>query len=279
MNKVIKMSVLATALSIGVMSAHANNVIRLATEGAYPPWNAVNSAGQLEGFEVELADELCKRAEVECSLEQAAWSGIIPSLQQGKFDVIIAGMSITEKRKKKITFSRPYASSPAFFVIDKNSPLNTFSTELDRIALGDINVKEQAVLSAMKTAFKGKTVGVQKGTIHLNFLKEYLKDEISIRTYATQEELDLDLQSGRVDVALAAMSYWHKLLNTEEGKNLLTIGPGVTEGPFGDGVGLGFRKKDQALANQFSVAINSMVDDGTLSTMAQKWFGFDAAAK
>ncbi|WP_067585696.1 transporter substrate-binding domain-containing protein [Endozoicomonas ascidiicola] len=279
MKNLIKTGALAAAFSMGIMSAQADNVIRLATEGAYPPWNAVNSAGQLEGFEIELADELCARAKVECSLQQTAWDGIIPSLQQGKFDVIIAGMSITDKRKKKIAFSRAYASSPAFFVVSDDSPLKDFSTEVENLALGDMDDKEQAALMALKKALDGKTVGVQKGTIHLNFLKEYLKDEIDIRTYATQEQLDLDLQAGRVDIALAAMSYWHKLLSKEEGKNLLTVGPGVTEGPFGEGVGLGFRKKDQALADQFSVAIDSMVADGTLSAMAQKWFGFDAAAK
>ena len=212
-------------------------------------------------------------------MQQTAWDGIIPSLQQGKFDVIIAGMSITEKRQKKITFSRAYASSPAFFVVNNDSALKDFNTDVESITLGDIDDKEQVALTAMKKAFSGKTVGVQKGTIHLNFLKEYLQDDIDLRTYATQEELDLDLQAGRVDVALAAMSYWHKLLSQDEGKNLLTIGPGVTEGPFGDGVGLGFRKKDQKLADQFSIAINTMIDDGTLSTLAQKWFGFDASAR
>ncbi len=279
MRTLLKVGALTTVLFMSTMTVQADDVVRLATEGAYPPWNALNSQGQLEGFEIDLAKELCERANVQCSMQQTAWDGIIPSLQQGKFDVIIAGMSITDKRKKKITFSRPYASSPAYFVVSDDSPLKDFSTEVDRIALGDIDDKEQAALTAIQETFEGKTVGVQKGTIHLNFLKKYLKDDIDIRTYATQEQLDLDLQAGRIDVAMAAMSYWHKLLNSDEGKNLLTIGPGVTEGPFGDGVGLGFRKKDQKLADQFSVAINSMITDGTLSGMAEKWFGFDASAK
>jgi len=278
MKKIIAAAALAAA-TLGAGAAQAGDVVRMATEGAYPPWNAVNSAGELEGFEVELYTELCARAKVECSLQQTAWNGIIPSLQQGKFDVIIAGMSITEKRKKKITFSRSYASSPGVFVVNSDSPLKTFNTEAERISLGEIDASEQAALDAMKKAFDGKSVGVQKGTIHLNFLKEYLKDEIDIRTYATQEELDLDLQAGRVDVALAAMSYWHKLLTSDKGKDLQAIGPGVTEGPFGEGVGLGFRKGDQALADKFSVAIDSMIADGSLSKMAVKWFGFDASAR
>ncbi len=278
MKKIIAAAALSAATLISG-AAQAGDVIRIATEGAYPPWNALNSAGDLEGFEIDLSKVLCERAKVECSMQQTAWDGIIPSLQAGKFDVIMASMSITEKRKKKITFSRAYASSPGVFVVGKDSPLASFTTDVDRISLSQVDDSEKAVMEAIKKAFDGKTVGVQKGTIHLNFLKEYLKNDIDIRTYTTQEQLDLDLQAGRVDVALAAMSYWHKLLISEKGSDLKAIGPGVTEGPFGDGVGLGFRKGDQELADKFSVAINSAIADGTVSELAVKWFGFDAASR
>ena len=257
----------------------AGDVVRIATEGAYPPWNALNSAGQLEGFEIDLYKDLCERAKLECSMEQTAWDGIIPSLQAGKFDVIMAGMSITDKRKKKITFSRSYASSPAVFVVNKDSELASFIVAADKISLAELDAGEKTALDATLAALKGKNIGVQKGTIHLNFLKEYLKDDATIRTYATQEQLDLDLQSGRVDVAFAAMSYWHPLFQKEEGEDFMAIGPGFSEGPFGEGVGLGLRTDDQVLADKFSVAINAAIEDGTVSKIATKWFGFDASTK
>ena len=106
-----------------------------------------------------------------------------------------------------------------------------------------------------------------------------MKGDATIRTYETQEQLDLDLQSGRVDVAFAAESYWHPLFQKPEGADFRAIGPGFSEGPFGEGVGLGLRKENQELADKFSVAINSAIADGTVSKLAVKWFGFDASSK
>jgi len=268
-----------TAVTLLSGAAQAGDVVKIATEGAYPPWNALNSAGQLEGFEIDLYKDLCARAKLECTMQQTAWDGIIPSLQQGKFDVIMAGMSITDKRKKKITFSRSYASSPAVFVVNKSSDLAAFKVASDNISLAVLDSEENTSLEATLAALKGKTIGVQKGTIHLDFLNEYAIANATIRSYGTQEQLDLDLQSGRVDVAFAAMSYWHPLFQKEEGKDFLAIGPGFSEGPFGDGVGLGLRKDDQELADKFSVAIKSAIADGTVSKIATKWFGFDASTK
>lgn len=268
-----------SAVTLISVAAQAGDVVKFATEGAYPPWNALNSAGQLEGFEIDLQKALCERAKIECSMAQTAWEGIIPSLHAGKFDVIMAAMSITDKRKKQIVFSRAYASTPAVFVVDKKSDMANFKIEVDKISLAQLSDAEAAGLKSTLELLTGKTIGVQKGTIHLDFLKKYLKGKADIRTYATQEQLDLDLQSGRVDVAFAAMSYWHPLLKKEEGKDFLTIGPGFSEGPFGAGVGLGFRKSDTALAEKLTLAINSAIADGTVSKIAMKWFGFDASSK
>jgi octopine/nopaline transport system substrate-binding protein len=278
MKKMLAIAAITTA-TLMTGTVQAGDVVRIATEGAYPPWNALNSAGQLEGFEIDLSKELCARAKLECTMEQTAWEGIIPSLQSGKFDVIMAGMSITDKRKKKIIFSRSYASSPAVFVVGKDSEIASFKVEADKISLAELDPTEAKSLKATLAVLKGKTIGVQKGTIHLNFLKKYLKDDATIRSYATQEQLDLDLQSSRVDVAFAAMSYWHPLFQKDAGKDFRAIGPGFSEGPFGAGVGLGLRKNDQALADKFSVAINSAIEDGTVSAIATKWFGFDASTK
>ncbi|EPJ53706.1 MAG: hypothetical protein OFPI_09610 [Osedax symbiont Rs2] len=275
MIKIIATTVLlATTL---LSTAASADVVRFATEGAYPPWNSLGSSGELVGFEIDLYKDLCDRAKLECTMQQTPWEGIIPSLNAGKYDVIMAALSITEKRLKKIGFSRSYAATPAIFVVNKDSALASFKVSSTNVSLAELDSAEQASFDAVIAAFKGKKIGAQQGTIHLDFLKEYLKDDATIKSYPSQEELDLDLQAGRVDIAFAAMSYWHPLFAKKAGSNFLAIGPGFSEGLFGEGVGLGVRKADTELADKLNVAINSAIDDGTISKLAIKWFGFDSS--
>lgn len=270
---------LGIALSAPVFAQDDWSTIRIATEGAYAPWNFTNSAGELEGFELDLARNLCERMEAECEIVAQAWDGIIPALQAGKYDAIMAGMSITDERREVITFSRDYAATPAKFVVLKDSDLAGLTTELDFLNLAEVSEEEQATVDALVEQFRGLTVGVQTATTHENFLRENLGDEVDIRTYDTQENLDLDLQAGRVDAALASMSYWVPLLTEEAGADFVMVGPGMTGGPFGEGVGVGIRQDDQALADKFTAAINEAIADGTVKAMAEQWFGFDASAK
>jgi len=279
MKKLIAVAALAVTMIGGPAVAKDYKSIKVATEGAYAPWNFKDSAGNLVGFEPDLVVDLCKRMGVQCTVVEQAWDGIIPSLQAGKYDAIMAGMSITDKRKKVITFSRAYAATPAKFVVTKSSPSAKFSTSMDAINLQDVSADEKAVIAAIVKEFKGKTVGVQTATTHENFLRAHLGDDVTIRTYDTQENLDLDLQAGRVDTALASMSYWKPLLESDKGKDMIAVGPGMTGGPFGVGVGVGIRKGDQALADMFSKAINGAIADGTVKKMAVQWFGFDASVK
>ena len=270
----------AAALAFSAQAmAQDYSKITIATEGAYAPWNFKDAAGNLVGFELDLAKDLCARMKLECTIVEQAWDGIIPSLQAKKYDVIMAGMSITAKRMETITFSRDYAATPASFVVTKDSPLAGFTTKATFLTLDDKDADEQAAIDAIIKTFKGKTVGVQTSTTHENFLKEYLAGDVDIRSYDTQENLDLDLQAGRVDAALASMSYWVPLLASDKGTDMKMVGPGMTGGPFGAGVGAGIRKEDQKLADMFTAAINSAIADGTVKKMAEQWFGFDASAK
>lgn len=279
-------TMLATAALVAGVAATASaadwgkgSEVRIATEGAYAPWNYTDSSGALVGFEVDLYQDLCARMEVKCTLVQQAWEGIIPALQAGKYDAIMAGMSITDKRKEVITFSRSYAATPAVFVVKSDGPFAGFDAGLSAVSMAEISADEQAAIDKVKATFAGKTVGVQIATTHENFLNEFIAGDVTVKTYDTQENLDLDLQAGRVDAALAAMSYWKPLLEKEDGKGLEMVGPGFTGGPFGNGVGAGIRQEDQALADMFSDAINAAIKDGKVSELAIKHFGFDASAK
>jgi len=226
-----KMTLVFVALLASALAGQSNagdwKKIRIATEGAYKPWNFTDSSGKLVGFELDLAVNLCKRMGAQCEIVAQAWDGIIPALQAGKYDAIMAGMSITGKRKKVITFSRAYAATPATFVVLKSSPHSKFSTTMKTLTLDEISADEQSTLDAMVKEFKGKTIGVQTSTTHENFLREYLGKDADIKTYDTQENLDLDLQAGRVDAALASMSYWVPLLTSKEGSDMLMVGSGL----------------------------------------------------
>lgn len=276
---------LASLVGMGILALSAQafagsyKKITIATEGAYAPWNFSSASGELDGFEVELAADLCSRMGVEYKMVPQAWDGIIPSLQAGKYDAIMAGMSITDKRKKAVTFSRYYAATPSVFVVLKGNGFDSLKTGVDAITLDEMSPEEENAIAALAKTFKGKTVGVQAATIQEKFLQQYLGESVEIKAYDTQENLELDLHSGRIDAALGAMSYWVPRLADDKGKAFAIVGPGMTKGPFGEGVGVAVRHKDKDLADMFSKAIEAAIADGTLSRLAVKWFTFDASAK
>ncbi len=266
----------AGLLLAGPAAAQDWSTIRIATEGAYAPWNFTDASGELVGFEIDLAHDLCARMEAKCEIVAQAWDGIIPALEAGRYDAIMAGMSITDERKEVIAFSVPYATTPAVFVAPKDSDFAAAGLPETRIDMEEISPEEQALIDQVKELLEGLTVGVQTATIHENFLREYMGD-IEIRTYDSQENLDLDLESGRIDVALADQSAWQPLLESDLGGEFERVGPAFTRGIFGEGIGVGLRKKDTALKEKFDAAIQSARDDGTLSELSVEWFGFDSA--
>ncbi|MFP4125511.1 MAG: transporter substrate-binding domain-containing protein [Alphaproteobacteria bacterium] len=253
------------------------STIRVASEGAYAPWNFTNADGELDGFEIELMRDLCARMDAECELVAQAWDGMIPALLGGRYDAIMAGMSITDERREVIAFSRAYATTPAIFVAPVESALAEADLPETRVDLAEVSDEEQALIDELEGLLEGLTVGVQTATIHENFLRESMGD-ITIRTYDTQENLDLDLEAGRIDVALADQSGWQPLLEGAAGEDFTRVGPGFSGGVFGEGVGVGLRQEDEALKAKFDAAIQAALEDGTVSDLAIKWFGFDSAA-
>ena len=257
-----------------VVNTYADD-IKIGTEGAYPPWNSKDAAGNLIGFEVELANELCKIMKHNCTIVEQDWDGMIPALVSRKFDAIMAGMSITDERKKTINFSQGYADEVASLAVMKGSKNEGLKT-LSAINLTDINAEEQATLDTLVKAFKGKTIGVQTATIHQNFLDSGLMGKIKVRTYKTQDEVNLDLVAGRIDAALAAAVAFTDYAE-KSGKGVVLTGPTFAGGDFGNGVGVGIRKGDSELINDFNAAIDKARDDGIISRLAIKHFGFDAS--
>ena len=264
------------------ISSNADS-IKIGTEGAYPPWNSKDASGNLIGFEVELANELCKIMKAECTIVEQDWDGMIPALLMRKFDAIMAGMSITAERQKTITFSQGYADEVASLAVMKGSSLEGMDTpEGINLSLGGSDVKK--ALKTLTGALAGKTVCTQTGTIHQNFLESGDVGSVNVRTYKTQDEVNLDLTSGRCDVALAAAVAFTDYAD-KSGKPVVLVGPTFSGGAFGNGVGVGIRqasdsaigKRDAKILKDFNKAIDKARKKGIISKLAIKHFGFDAS--
>jgi len=270
--KKIIFSVLFSLLIIGNVNA---DKIKIGTEGAYPPWNSKDASGKLIGFEVELAYTLCRYIGQQCEIVEQDWDGMIPALIMRKFDAIMAGMSITAERQKAINFSQGYADEVASLAVMKGSDLEGMDTpEGINLTLGGSGVKK--TLKTLTGALAGKTVCTQTATIHQNFLESGDVGKINLRTYKTQDEVNLDLASGRCDVALAAAVAFTDYAE-KSGKPVVLVGPTFSGGAFGNGVGVGIRKDDTELLKAFNKAIEKARKNGDISRIATKWFGFDAS--
>ena len=261
-------------MTISVSYAGDWSKIKIGTEGAYPPWNGTNAAGELEGAEIDLALDLCKRMKAECELVAQDWDGIIPALQNGKYDAIIAGMSITAERMEVINFSQGYANEPASFSVLKSSKLAALKAG-GKVNMDALDGTSTALLDSLKKTLKGTTVGVQGATTHENFVKQVLGDSVTMKSYDTQENLELDLSIGRIDAALSDQGSMEKFMESDKGKEIAFIGPGLGGGSFGGGVGVGLRKADTDLLKMFNRAIDEARADGTLAEHFTKWFGKD----
>ena len=243
----------AIVLTAGAASADMKKVT-LGTEGAYPPFNWIDEDGNLQGFDIEIGNALCAAAKLDCTWVVQDWDGIIPGLLAKKYDAIVASMSITEERKQKVDFTARYYNTPAKFVRKKGSDTEISNAGLD-----------------------GKSVGVQRATIHENFLRDNFGEIITIKAYATQDEANLDFNAGRVDLLLAdSVALLEGFINTPEGQDAEFVGPDFTDPRwFGDGVGIAVRKGEEDLLDALNQAIAAIREDGTYQKINASYFDFD----
>jgi octopine/nopaline transport system substrate-binding protein len=268
---------LLTSALLGVMAAGAAAAqtkpteITIATEGAYEPWNFTGPDGKLEGFEIDLANDLCARMKVKCTIVAQDWDGLIPSLNAKKFDAIMASMIVTDKRLAVISFSKPYAPTAAAFMVDKTGPLADLPGKGTTIDLAGDKAKVDQELQPLRDALKGKAVGAQVSTANAAFLDTYFKGVVDPREYKTVEQHNLDLQAGRIDAVVAQKTSLTATLGKDDFKDYTIAGPTFKGGVFGQGIAAGLRKDDTVLKSMFDAAIDAAESDGTINKLAQKW--------
>jgi polar amino acid transport system substrate-binding protein len=231
----------------------AGEKIVIGTEGAYPPFNNLESDGSLTGFDIDIAKALCEEMKAECTFVTQDWDGIIPALISKKFDAIIASMSITAERKEKVDFTNKYYNTPPAIVVPKDSPIT----------------------EATEDAFDGKTLGAQSATTHSNYAEAHLKKS-ELKLYPTSEEYKLDIANGRIDGVIDDVVVLSEWLKTADGGcckllGVLPIDPVIN----GEGAGIAVRKGDDALREKFNAAIDAIRKNGKYKEINDKYFPFD----
>jgi octopine/nopaline transport system substrate-binding protein len=281
--RIMHVAVATIAMAIGLVAGPAEaqqnrwqtQGIRIATEGAYAPWNFQTPSGGLDGFEIELANELCRRMNARCTIAAQDWDGIIPALTSSRYDAIMAGMNITDRRLEVINFTRPYASAPAGFGVPRNSPLAQLPGLGQTFNMDSQSAEARAMINQMRELLRGRTVGVQVATTNLNFLNEFFHDVVTIREYRTTEQHDLDLQNGRIDAIFAAHTAMTATFANADFHDYQIAGAGFRGGTLGRGVAVGLRKSDDDLRAMFDQAIAAAIADGTVGRLCEKWFHVD----
>ncbi|MFK7939441.1 MAG: transporter substrate-binding domain-containing protein [Roseovarius sp.] len=224
-----------SALAFSASMTMAMDVVRMGTEGAYPPWNFINDAGEVDGFERELGDELCKRAELTCEWVTNEWDSIIPNLVSGNYDTIIAGMSITDERDEVIDFTQNYTvADPTLYL--------SMSMDAD---------------------LEGGVIAAQTGTIQAGYIAE---SGATLVEFATPEETIAAVRNGEADAVFADASYLEPIAAEDDA--LMIMEQKVV---LGAGVGMGVRESDGELKGKFNAAIDSMKADGSLNELITKW--------
>ena len=274
-NTAIAAAFTAMTLMATAAAAQDKTEIVIATEGAFPPYNLTRPDGTLDGYDIELGKNLCERMKIKCAFVAQAFDGIIPALNAGKFDAIMAGMSATEKRKEVIDFSMSYGSTGQSFATLKDSPLAKMPMKDELFSLASNEAGARKAVEQLKPLLQGKTVGVQTASIAARFIDEYLKGVVQVREYKTTEQHDLDLVSGRVDFVMASMGYLMTAAQKPTNSDLTIVGPRFQGGFLGAGSSVGLRKGDTGLKQKFDEAIAAAKADGTTTKLSMKWFGFD----
>ncbi len=245
-----------TVLTIALLlsgAARAADTVRIGVEGNYPPFSQVSADGTLSGFDIDIANALCAKMDVTCEMVQQEWDGMIPALNAKKFDMIVASMSITDKRKEVVDFSNPYYDVPSRFI-----------------------AKEGAFTGWTPEDVKGKTIIVLRNSPRAEYLAANYPG-IDVLAVDKETAVYLELAAGRGDIAFgSSVVSAEAFLNTPEGAGFAQVGDTLfLDANTDGGVGIAIRKEDDGLTDKVNAALASIMEDGSYKALADKYFDFD----
>ncbi|MDN3524609.1 transporter substrate-binding domain-containing protein [Halomonas sabkhae] len=250
-SKLLSIGVLGASMIAGVANAEVRD-IRIGVDVPYEPMEYRTPDGELTGFDIELGNAMCAEIGIQCEWVVQGWDGIIPGLQARKYDAIMSSMTINEQRREQVLFSEPYITPPSAWF----APTDT-----------EIESPSEATL-------EGKTIGVQRGTLQDNYVTDLYGDVADVNRYATADDMVLDMDSGRLDIVFLDFPIGKSTLLDSDAGDYQTVGEKITEPKeyFGEGFGIAFRQRDEALAEAFNEALATLKDNGTYEEIHAKYF-------
>ncbi|SDL26195.1 amino acid ABC transporter substrate-binding protein, PAAT family [Franzmannia pantelleriensis] len=255
MKKLFTISILGAALVAGTAQARDYDHVRFGVDVPYEPMEYRTPDGELTGFDIDLGNALCEEIGITCEWIVQEWDGIIPGLMSRNYDAIMSSMTINDERRQTVLFSDPYFTPPSAWFAPADSELE----------------------DATEASLDGKTIGVQRGTLQDNYATDMFGSVASVSRYSTADDMVLDMQAGRLDIVFLDYPVGKSTLLDSESRDYKVVGEMITEPKeyFGDGFGIAFRQRDEALAERFNEALATLQDDGTYDEIYERYFGDD----
>jgi arginine/ornithine transport system substrate-binding protein len=225
--------------------------LMVAIDPTYEPFTFKTADGKPTGFDVDIANALCEQIKRKCEFVEQVWDSMIPGLNAKKYDVIISSMSITDDRLKEVDFTDKYYNTPSRIVVKKS------------VKFTDVK------------SLKGKKIGVLKGSTQEKYALGELKTAgVTVNSYEAQDQVYLDIKSGRLDGTVADyMEVTGGFLSKPEGANYQLVGPDLKEPKYyGYGAGIALRKGEDKLKGELNEAIKAIRASGSYKTIADKYF-------
>ncbi|MGY4878779.1 transporter substrate-binding domain-containing protein [Vreelandella aquamarina] len=253
MKKMLTLSLLGLAVAATSAQARDYEQIRIGVDVPYEPMEFRTPEGELTGFDIDLGNALCAEIGIDCEWVVQGWDGIIPGLLARKYDAIMSSMTINEQRREQVLFSEPYFTPPSAWFAPSSSEL----TNATEATLADL------------------TIGVQRGTLQDNYVTDMYGDIANINRYSTADDMVLDMEAQRLDIVFLDYPVGQSTLLKSDNRDYKVVGEMITEPKeyFGDGFGIAFRQRDEALAEQFNEALSTLQENGTYEEIHTRYFG------
>ncbi|RUR46146.1 transporter substrate-binding domain-containing protein [Vreelandella populi] len=254
MKKLLSVSLIGLAVA-AASSAQARDYdhVRIGVDVPYVPMEYRTAEGDLTGFDIDLGNAMCEQIGVTCEWIEQEWDGIIPGLLSRNYDAVMSSMTINDERRQQVLFSDPYITMPSAW-----------------FAASDLDIDE-----ANEETLEGLTIGVQRGTLQDNYVTDNYSSVADISRYSTADDMVLDMDAQRLDIVFLDFPVGQSTLVENDNGDYTIVGEQITQPKeyFGDGFGIAFRQRDEALAEKFNEALATLKEDGTYDEIFARYFG------